>query len=413
MSGGAVVMETEQQEARTPGIPLVPVLGFVALWTGLSWVAIGAALHTQLPGGWATIATLFILSVLPVLPLSLGLSGRIYPCAAMRLFVLRPFWYLFLALPLLALASAIGAMSGWPFGASAWAARALMSATALLLLATAVAGYLGSRRLVTRRLDVRMPRLPAAFDGLRIVQLSDLHIGPHTSRRFLSNVANAVAQASPDLIVMTGDQVDDFADDVAPFARALGELRAPLGVFAIAGNHDVYAGWPSVARGLRAIGINVLVNDSVALDRNGSLLWLAGTGDPAAAGGRGAARHPAAPDLARTLRDVPSHDPVIVLAHNPALWPGLAQRGVDLTLSGHTHYGQLALPNRNWSLASSFLELAMGVHQRGRSLLYINPGTNYWGIPFRLGTPPEVTVLTLRVGEGDGAGVVDGSVAVV
>ncbi len=279
----------------------------------------------------------------------------------------------------------------------------------MLLTATAIAGYLGSRRLVTRHLDVRMPRLPAAFDGLRIAQLSDLHIGPHTSRRFLANVADAVAQSSPDLIVMTGDQVDDFADDVTPFARALGDLRAPLGVYAIAGNHDVYAGWPSVARGLREMGIHVLVNDSVALDRNGSRLWLAGTGDPAASGGRGAPRHPAAPDLERTLRDVPSHEAVVVLAHNPALWPGLAQRGVDLTLSGHTHYGQLALPKRNWSLASSFLELAMGVHQRGRALLYINPGTNFWGIPFRLGTPPEVTVLTLRTGEHDVAHIVAGS----
>ncbi len=304
-------------------------------------------------------------------------------------------------------------MLGLPFGASAVVARALIAATAVLLTVTAFAGYLGSRRLVTRQLDVHMPRLPAAFDGLRVVQLSDLHIGPHTSRRFLTNVANAVREATPDLIVMTGDQVDDFADDVAPFARALGDLRAPLGVYAIAGNHDVYAGWPSVARGLRAIGINVLVNDSVALDRNGSRLWLAGTGDPAAAGGRGASRHPAAPDLARTLRDVPSHEPVIVLAHNPALWPGLAERGVDLTLSGHTHYGQLAMPKRNWSLASSFLELSMGVHQRGRALLYINPGTNYWGIPFRLGTPPEVTVLTLRVGENDVAGVVGSSLDIV
>ncbi len=408
MSGNVVVMEVEQQKERTPGIPLAPVLGFVAVWMGLSWLAIGAALHTMLPGGWATVAMLSVLSALPVWPLSLGLSGRIYPGAALRLFVMRPFWYLFLALPLLALASATGAVVGFPFGASAYVARALMAATALLLTVTAVAGYLGSRRLVTRPLDVRMPRLSAAFDGLRIVQLSDLHIGPHTSRRFLSEIANAVRKASPDLIVMTGDQVDDFADDVAPFARALGDLRAPLGVYAIAGNHDVYAGWPSVARGLRAIGINVLVNESVALDRDGSRLWLAGTGDPAAAGGRGARRHPAAPDVERTLRDVPSDEPVIVLAHNPALWPGLAQRSVDLTLSGHTHYGQLALPKRNWSLASSFLELAMGVHQRGRALLYINPGTNYWGIPFRLGTPPEVTVLTLRAGGSDGARIVDG-----
>ena len=83
----------------------------------------------------------------------------------------------------------------------------------------------------------------------------------------------------------------------------------------------------------------------------------------------------------------------IALAHNPALWPALADRGVALTLSGHTHYGQVAVPRLKWSLASVFLDLAMGAYQRGRSLLYINPGTNYWGLPLRLGALPEVTVV--------------------
>jgi len=85
-----------------------------------------------------------------------------------------------------------------------------------------------------------------------------------------------------------------------------------------------------------------------------------------------------------------------VLAHNPALWPAIARRGASLTLSGHTHHGQFSIPRLGWSLASPFLEHAMGVHRLGGSLLYIHPGTNYWGIPFRIGALPEVTVLTLR-----------------
>ena len=88
----------------------------------------------------------------------------------------------------------------------------------------------------------------------------------------------------------------------------------------------------------------------------------------------------------------------IVLAHNPALWPELARRRVDLTLSGHTHYGQLAIPKWNWNVAGMFLALSMGTHKLGDSLLYINPGTNYWGIPLRIGTPPEVTVVSLKRG---------------
>jgi predicted MPP superfamily phosphohydrolase len=87
---------------------------------------------------------------------------------------------------------------------------------------------------------------------------------------------------------------------------------------------------------------------------------------------------------------------VVALAHNPALWPGLAERGVELTLSGHTHYGQLAIPRLGWSVASLFLEHAMGIYRSGRALLYINPGTNFWGVPLRIGTPPEVTVVTIR-----------------
>jgi predicted MPP superfamily phosphohydrolase len=89
---------------------------------------------------------------------------------------------------------------------------------------------------------------------------------------------------------------------------------------------------------------------------------------------------------------------VLALAHNPALWPPLAARGVPITLSGHTHWGQLAIPRLGWCLASPFLSLAMGSHVRGDSLLYIHPGSNYWGLPFRLGTPAEVAIITLRRG---------------
>jgi hypothetical protein len=103
-----------------------------------------------------------------------------------------------------------------------------------------------------------------------------------------------------------------------------------------------------------------------------------------------------APDIERTLRSVPAGAFTLALAHNPALWPRLAQRGVQLTLSGHTHHGQLAVPRLGWSVASMFLDLAMGAYRQGESVLYINPGTNFWGIPFRIGALPEVTVVTLH-----------------
>jgi predicted MPP superfamily phosphohydrolase len=120
---------------------------------------------------------------------------------------------------------------------------------------------------------------------------------------------------------------------------------------------------------------------------------LAGTGDPAAR------RLPeGGPDIDRTLAGVPPGAFVVALAHNPALWPPLAKHGVRLTLSGHTHWGQLAIPRLGWSLASPFNTFAMGGYRDGASMLYVHPGTNYWGIPFRLGTPPEVALVTLRRG---------------
>ncbi|MBZ0115255.1 MAG: metallophosphoesterase [Thermoanaerobaculia bacterium] len=365
---------------------------------------LGVWLHPLLPGGWGTVLAVSPLGTLPVWTLLRGLGGHSYPSATTRILVLRPFWYAMLFLPLLALSTLAGALAGLPFGRHGSGGRWGLALSATLFLVAALLGYAGSRRLVVKRLKILLPRLPLAFDGMRMAQVSDLHVGPHTSTRFLARIAAQVQSEGVDLIAVTGDQVDDFAEDVAWYVASLGRLEAPLGIFAIAGNHDVYAGWPAVHRGLTAAGLEVLVNEARPIERDGQRLWIAGTGDPAGAGWSGDQRSPVAPDIERTLASVPADEPVIVLAHNPALWPALAARGVDLTLSGHTHYGQLAIPRLRWSAASPFLRLAMGRHREGRSLLYINPGTNYWGIPFRIGTPPEITVLTLRAtpeGEAD------------
>ena len=193
---------------------------------------------------------------------------------------------------------------------------------------------------------------------------------------------------------MTGDLVDDRPEDVDAYAAALGALDAPLGVFMIPGNHDVYAGWDSVEHRLRKdVPARLLLNEAHVLRRGDAALVLAGTGDPAG-GRRGQSR--VAPDVERTLAGAPNGVTVVALAHNPALWPALAKHGVALTLSGHTHWGQLALPSLGWSLASPFLEHAMGAYRNENSLLYVSPGTGYWGIPFRLGAFPEVTLVRLR-----------------
>lgn len=348
----------------------------------------------MLPGGWLAVVAVALVVTSPLIALVRGFARDRYRTAFTRLWVMRPFWYIQLLLPLVAIAGLLGAIGGAFFGMGGHVGRVTMAVTASILFVIGLWGYIGAHRLVVQRIQLEFERLPRGLDGLRIVQVSDLHVGPHTSRRHLARIHRAITEAEPEIIAITGDQVDDDPRDVEPFAEVFGTLRAPLGVFAVPGNHDVYAGWDAVRRGLEAAGITVLVNQSVAVERGGARFRIAGTGDPAARAWRRGTS--AAPDIARTLASVEPNDFVIVLAHNPALWPALADRGVDLTLSGHTHHGQFSIPSLGWSLASPFLDLAMGTHERGAATLYINPGTNYWGVPFRIGAWPEVTVLTLR-----------------
>ena len=370
------------------------IVAIGAAWTALWWLIIGVFIAAVIPGGWLTIAATVAVIVVPLRVLVQRFRGA-YPSAATRLFVFRPFWYAQLAAPLLAIGAVVGFLVGVPFGLGLVAARWTIVLVGCLILLGAFAGYIGSRLLRVNSLEAHFPHLPDGLVGLRIVQVSDLHVGPHTSSRFLARISRAVTDAAPDLLVITGDQVDDYAEDVSHFAAAFSGLRAPLGVYAVAGNHDVYAGWADVHRGMRAMGIRVLVNEAVPLSHRGVPFWLGGTGDPAGLGGPLGPDRAVAPDVPRTLSRIPMGAFTIVLAHNPALWPSLADRGVHLTLSGHTHYGQLSIPRIGWSLASLFLEHAMDWHARGQSLLYINPGTNYWGLPLRLGALPEVTIITL------------------
>jgi uncharacterized protein len=366
----------------------------LGVYLGACWLTIGALANGLFPYAVLVVAAIALYTALPLAVFARWRGWPFYPNAAFRLLVVRPFWYTQLLLPLVSGAGALGVLTGALFGAPLIGGR-IAAATVLVLCASLLlAGYLGSKQLVVRRVEASIPELAPEFDGLTIAQVSDLHVGPHTSRRFLSRVVATVRDSNPDVIAVTGDLVDDRAEDVAAYASALGQLDAPLGVFMIAGNHDVYAGWDSVERRLREqVPARLLLNEAHVIRRGDATLVLAGTGDPAG-GRRGQSR--AAPDVDRALAGAPQGATVIALAHNPALWPALAARGVSLTLSGHTHWGQFAVPRLGWSLASPFLKHAMGAYRDRDSLLYINPGTGYWGIPFRLGALPEVTVVTLR-----------------
>ena len=366
----------------------------LGLYLGASWLIIASLANGLFPHALAAVIALALYTTLPLAVYARWRGWPFYPKAAFRLLVVRPFWYTQLMLPFVSVASIVGVLVGAAFGQPLTGGRIAAGVVLCLIGSVLVAGYLGTRRLVVREVDASIPGLPPEFDGLAIAQVSDLHVGPHTSRRFLARVVRAIRDLKPDVIAVTGDLVDDRAEDVEAYASALGALDAPLGVFMIAGNHDVYAGWDMVERRLREdVPARLLLNEAHLIRRGDATLVLAGTGDPAG-GGRGQSR--VAPDVDRTLAGAPNGSTIVALAHNPALWPALAQRGVALTLSGHTHWGQLALPSFGWSLASPFLKHAMGAYRNQDSLLYISPGTGYWGIPFRLGAFPEVTLVRLR-----------------
>ena len=394
--GGGIYMEmppARRSHRPRPARPLA-IVSRLALYLTIAWGTLGILATGLFAGGAAIVATLALYTTLPLIAFMRWRGWPFYPGKVFRLLVVRPFWYAQLMLPLVAAAGLFGLLVGSPFGHGITAGRVGAGVAFAVAGAILLVGYFGAGHLVVRSVDVEVPGLAPEFDGLRIVQLSDLHVGPHTSRRFLRRIVEATGKLSADLIAVTGDLVDDRSEDVASYAKALGSLNAPLGVYMIPGNHDVYAGWDDVERALRDARLGtVLVNDARVLRRGGAVIAVVGTGDPAG-GKRGTSR--SAPDVERALSGVPEGATVIAFAHNPALWPSLAARGVALTLSGHTHWGQFAVPFLGWSLASPFLEYAMGAHTEADATLYISPGTGYWGIPFRLGASPEITLVTLH-----------------
>ena len=383
------VWRVSRRSFRIPARILLRVaIYFLTCWSVVLLLA------GRTPAAFAAVTALALYTTVPLFVFLRWGGWPFYPRKAFRLFVLRVFWYTQLLLPLVAAAGLIGFVVGAIFGHALDAGRAAASVTAVTLGVIVAIGYIGSRALVVRDVVAELPDLPPEFDGFRVAQLTDLHLGPHLPRSRFERIAAEIERLAPDVIVVTGDIVDDRAEDLEVYAAVLGRMRAPSGVFLIAGNHDVYAGWPAVERRLRRGDLGtLLVNESREIRRGPAVIAIVGTGDPS---GRGFPDAGVSPDIERALRDVPAGRFVLALAHNPALFPALAERDVGLTLSGHTHWGQVALPAASWSLASMFLEDAMGVITRGRSLLYISPGTGYWGIPFRIGATGEITHFTLR-----------------
>jgi predicted MPP superfamily phosphohydrolase len=236
--------------------------------------------------------------------------------------------------------------------------------------------------------QVRVSGLDPRLDGLRIAQLSDLHIGTLTPRTWGLAWSRAANRRSPDLAVVTGDLVTSGTQYHGDVAEVVGALRASLGVYVSMGNHDYFGEGEPLVSNLRAQGARVLRNEGNIVEHKGAKFWLAAVDDTWT--GRA--------DLARALRDRPPNMPTILLAHDPVSFDDAAAAGVELVLSGHTHGGQIAVPflYRTLGLANLAHRYRVGFYRIGRSTLYVHPGLGTTGPPMRLGVAPEVTILVLK-----------------
>lgn len=246
---------------------------------------------------------------------------------------------------------------------------------------------------------IHLPRLPASFEGLRIVHLSDIHLSLYTPIEEVERVVDLANRVKPDVVALTGDYVTFSQTYIEPVAQALGRLSSPLGTFAVLGNHDFRAGAEKISRALRSHNIRVLRNahcalpspvgtsgDSEVKQKAAKPVWVVGVDDSWSA----------SPDFEAALDSIPDRDVKILLCHNPVGIGQAAEMGIDLMLSGHTHGGQVRLPLLR-SLYRSIPEQRFidGWNHLGATQIYVNRGIGKVVVPLRVACRPEIACLSL------------------
>lgn len=238
-----------------------------------------------------------------------------------------------------------------------------------------------------RRRTLHLPTLPDALNGMTIVQISDVHAGAYMPVDRMRDVVDFVSRLGAELIVFTGDQIDRREQDAHIFPRGFRGLRAPLGVFGVLGNHDHYIDPELSEQALRRAGIRPLVNEAVRLWRGGHPMRLVGLEDLSAS------RNPG-PDFSIVTAEPGEF--TICLCHQPGGWHEARDAGADLTLAGHTHGGQIAVPSRRVNVARLHSPYVAGPYVEGDTTLFVSRGIGVGAIPVRIGAPPEIDVLVLR-----------------
>jgi len=241
-----------------------------------------------------------------------------------------------------------------------------------------------------KRVEVALSRLPQAHDGLRIVQLTDVHVGSLIGRAFVEDVVRRTNALQPDVVAITGDLVDGSVAELGNAVAPLADLRARHGVFFVTGNHEYFSGAEPWLVELERLGVRVLRNERVSIGAGDDAFDLAGVED------HSSERYGGAPHDEAMARAFGGRDPgreVVLLAHQPRSFRAAARFGVGLQLSGHTHGGQMWPFGLIVRLSQPFLA---GLHREGDSQIYVSRGTGYWGPPMRLGAPAEITEVILK-----------------
>lgn len=241
-----------------------------------------------------------------------------------------------------------------------------------------------------RKLEVSIANLPTALEGLRVVQLTDLHISRLLQADWVAEVVERSNRLKPDLVVVTGDLIDGTIEarerDIAP----LGRLRAKFGVIVIPGNHEYYFNEPMWRAVFERLGMRALLNGHVVIGNDNEPLVIAGVNDEAAP-----QFQLDGPDLEEALLNAPPNAPVVLLKHRPEGAEQSAKAGVALQLSGHTHGGMILGFDRLVAYANE--GYVSGSYSVGDMTLYTSRGAGLWnGFPIRLGVPSEITEFTLR-----------------
>lgn len=241
------------------------------------------------------------------------------------------------------------------------------------------------------RVQIALPRLPGAFDGITIAHLSDLHLGPYVTEDHLLQAVQMTNALKPDAIVLTGDLVNSSWRYIQPCAEIISKFQAPLGVFAVLGNHDYWVGFLNLmVQSVKKSGITLLRNQAVPITRGRSTLYFVGIDD----------LWLQLADMRRAIETVPQNACKIALMHEPDFADIAAQAEVDLQLSGHSHGGQVRLPILGPLILPRYGEkYPMGFYRIGNfTRLYTTRGIGVLPPGVRFNCPPEITMLTLTTG---------------